>query len=58
MTFSTLGHLLNYLKTKQIEDMNDEMWNHLEQLWEEANSFGFNLGWVEGNVKCALDMKN
>ena len=53
-----MGHLLNYLKTKQIEDMNDEMWNHLEQLWEEANSFGFNLGWVEGNVKCALDMKN
>jgi len=30
MTFSALGRLLNYLKTKQVEDMNDKIWNHLE----------------------------
>lgn len=44
MAFSGLARLLYFLRTKHVKHVNHETSYHLEQLWDEAKSFGFDLG--------------
>ncbi|KAK7392745.1 hypothetical protein VNO78_21192 [Psophocarpus tetragonolobus] len=56
--FTALGRVLHFLKTKKVKDMNDNACNHLQILWEELETFKFDLSWLEPHVKSALSMKN
>ncbi|MED6116817.1 hypothetical protein PIB30_103749, partial [Stylosanthes scabra] len=55
---TALGRVLHFLKTKKVRDMNEEACNHLQILWEELQTFRFDLTWLEPHVKSALGMKN
>ncbi|WVZ16900.1 hypothetical protein V8G54_009882 [Vigna mungo] len=56
--FTVLGLVLYFLNTKQVKDMDDEACDHLKKLWEEVKIFGFDLSWLESDVKSALNLKN
>ncbi|KAI9090635.1 hypothetical protein K1719_028488 [Acacia pycnantha] len=56
--FTALGRVLHFLKTKRVKDMNDETCEHLQILWEELETFRFDLTWLEPHVQSALGMKN
>ncbi|XP_014515408.1 MATH domain and coiled-coil domain-containing protein At3g58250-like [Vigna radiata var. radiata] len=56
--FTALGRLLYFLNTKQVKDMDDEACDHLKKLWDEVKIFGFDLSWLESDVKSALNLKN
>jgi len=55
--FTALGRVLHFLKTKKVRDMDDESCNHLQTLWEELQTFGFDLGWLKPHVESALGIK-
>ncbi|XP_061372130.1 MATH domain and coiled-coil domain-containing protein At3g58270-like [Gastrolobium bilobum] len=55
--FIALGRVLLFLKTKKIRDMGGDNFMHLQVLWEELHSFGFDLTWLEPHVHSALDAK-
>ncbi|CAL0299471.1 unnamed protein product [Lupinus luteus] len=56
--FTALGRVLHFLKTKKVKDMNDVLFVHLQDLWEELETFKFDLTWLEPHVQSALGMKN
>ncbi|KAL1331738.1 hypothetical protein AAHE18_12G208400 [Arachis hypogaea] len=56
--FTALGRVLHFLKTKKVRDMDEEACSHLQILWEELETFRFNLTWLEPHVQSALGMKN
>ena len=56
--FTALGRVLHFLKTKKVKDMNDEACEHLQILWEELETFRFDLTWLEPHVQSALSMKS
>ncbi|KAB2594887.1 hypothetical protein D8674_030337 [Pyrus ussuriensis x Pyrus communis] len=55
--FTALGRLLHFLKTNKGTDMNKDACEHLRLLWEELESFRFDLAWLEPHVQSALGMK-
>lgn len=55
--FIALGRVLHFLKTKKIRDMGEDDSMHLQVLWEELQSFGFDLTWLEPHVQSALGAK-
>ncbi|KAM1251765.1 hypothetical protein ACFX13_040688 [Malus domestica] len=55
--FTALGRLLHFLKTNKGADMNEDACEHLRLLWEELESFRFDLAWLEPHVQSALGMK-
>ncbi|XP_068478986.1 MATH domain and coiled-coil domain-containing protein At3g58250-like isoform X2 [Phaseolus vulgaris] len=56
--FSALGRVLHFLKTKTVKDIDDEACNHLQILWDELKTFGFDLTWLEFYVESALGAKD
>ncbi|KAF1878064.1 hypothetical protein Lal_00022773 [Lupinus albus] len=56
--FTALGRVLHFLKTKKVKDMNDVLFMHLQVLWEELETFKFDLTWLEPHVQSALGMKS
>ncbi|XP_014513159.1 uncharacterized protein LOC106771673 [Vigna radiata var. radiata] len=56
-TLTALGRVLYFLNTKKVGDMDDDACNHLQTLWEELETFGFDLSWLRPHVQSALDMK-
>lgn len=56
--FTALGRILHFLKTKKVKDMNDDACMHLQILWEELETFRFDLTWLEPHVQSALGMKS
>ncbi|CAJ1963884.1 unnamed protein product [Sphenostylis stenocarpa] len=55
--FTALGRVLHFLKTKKVKDMDNDACNHLKILWEELETFKFDLTWLEPHVQSALSMK-
>ncbi|XP_048442249.1 MATH domain and coiled-coil domain-containing protein At3g58270-like isoform X1 [Pyrus x bretschneideri] len=55
--FTALGRLLHFLKTNKGTDMNEDACEHLQLLWEELESFRFDLAWLKPHVQSALGMK-
>ncbi|QCE05319.1 MATH domain and coiled-coil domain-containing protein At3g58370-like [Vigna unguiculata] len=55
--FTALGRVLHFLNTKKVRNMDDESCNHLQTLWEEVETFGFDLAWLKPHVESALGMK-
>ncbi|XP_061351806.1 MATH domain and coiled-coil domain-containing protein At3g58270-like isoform X2 [Gastrolobium bilobum] len=56
--FTALGRVLHFLKTKKVKDMDDDACEHLQILWEELETFRFDLSWLEPHVQSALGMKS
>ncbi|XP_019426717.1 PREDICTED: MATH domain and coiled-coil domain-containing protein At3g58270-like isoform X1 [Lupinus angustifolius] len=56
--FTALGRVLHFLKTKKVRDMNDALFMHLQALWEELETFKFDLTWLEPHVQSALGIKS
>ncbi|XP_061351811.1 MATH domain and coiled-coil domain-containing protein At3g58210-like [Gastrolobium bilobum] len=56
--FTVLGRVLHFLKTKKVKDMDDNACKHLQILWEELETFRFDLTWLEPHVQSALSMKS
>lgn len=56
--FTALGRVLHFLKTKRVKDMNGDACKDLQILWEELETFRFDLTWLEPHVQSALGMKN
>ncbi|XP_052112786.1 MATH domain and coiled-coil domain-containing protein At3g44800-like [Arachis duranensis] len=55
LSFTTLGKLLHFLKTKKVKDMkSDDACKELQDLWEEAEIRFDDLSWLEPHVKSAL----
>ncbi|CAN6697365.1 unnamed protein product [Malus baccata var. baccata] len=54
--FTALGRLLHFLKTTKVKDMTLDACNRLELLWEELESFKFDLAWLKPHVESAFDM--
>ncbi|KAH1060717.1 hypothetical protein AAZX31_02G158700 [Glycine max] len=53
--FTSLGHVLHFLKTKRVKDINEEDIKYLHGLWKElVKSSGFDLAWLEPYVQLAL----
>ncbi|KAL1369316.1 hypothetical protein HN51_023411 [Arachis hypogaea] len=59
-SFTTLGKVLQFLKTKKVKDMmNDDACKELQYLWEELEIVKFDdLSWLKEHVESALGMKN
>ncbi|MED6108127.1 hypothetical protein PIB30_020574 [Stylosanthes scabra] len=55
---TALGRVLHFLRTKRVRDMNEVACNRLQILWEELETFRFDLTWLEPHVKSALGMKS
>ncbi|KAF7818901.1 MATH domain and coiled-coil domain-containing protein [Senna tora] len=55
--FTALGRVLHFLNSKRVKDMNDEASDHLQILWDELETFKFDLIWLEPHVHSALGMK-
>ncbi|XP_057745675.1 uncharacterized protein LOC130963590 [Arachis stenosperma] len=53
-----VGRVLHFLKTKKERDMDEEACSNLQILWEELETFKFDLTWLEPHVQSALSMKN
>ena len=56
--FTALGRALYFLKTRKVKDMNDLSCKDLQIFWEELQTFGFDLSWLEHHVQSALGMKS
>ncbi|XP_045795789.1 MATH domain and coiled-coil domain-containing protein At3g58370-like [Trifolium pratense] len=56
--FTALGRVLYFLKTRKVKDMNEQACKDLQMLWEELETFKFDLTWLEPHVQSALGMKN
>ncbi|KAK7278783.1 hypothetical protein RJT34_23819 [Clitoria ternatea] len=57
--FTSLGHVLHFLKTKKVRDISEEDIKHLQGLWKElVKSSGFDLAWLEPYVNSALGVKD
>jgi hypothetical protein len=56
--FTALGRVLYFLKTRKVKDMNEQACKDLQMLWEELETFGFDLAWLEPHVQSALGLKN
>ncbi|XP_061351810.1 MATH domain and coiled-coil domain-containing protein At3g58370-like [Gastrolobium bilobum] len=52
--FTALGRVLFFLKTKKVIDMKDDAREHLQILWNELETFGFDLEWLKPHVESAL----
>ena len=58
-SFTALGRVLHFLKTKKVKDMNEDGFKELQNLWEELDIVRFDdLTWLEPHVKSALCMKS
>ncbi|XP_061999767.1 uncharacterized protein LOC133717128 isoform X2 [Rosa rugosa] len=60
--FTALGRLLHFLNTTKVKDMMEDPrehdpCEHLQVLWEEVETFRFDLSWLEPYVQSALGMK-
>ncbi|KAM5551212.1 hypothetical protein ABKV19_026173 [Rosa sericea] len=60
--FTALGRLLHFLNTTKVKDMMEDPrehdpCEHLQVLWEEVETFRFDLSWLEPSVQSALGMK-
>ncbi|TQE10311.1 hypothetical protein C1H46_004150 [Malus baccata] len=55
--FTALGRVLHFLKTTKVRDMTPDTSEHVQLLWEELETFKFDLGWLEPYVQAALDVK-
>ncbi|KAJ7971379.1 Ubiquitin carboxyl-terminal hydrolase family protein [Quillaja saponaria] len=56
--FTALGRVLYFLKTTKIKDMKEvEVCKNLQVLWEELETFKFDLTWLEPHVRSALDTR-
>ncbi|XP_040371498.1 uncharacterized protein LOC112184860 isoform X2 [Rosa chinensis] len=60
--FTALGRLLHFLDTTKVKDMMEDPrehdpCEHLQVLWEEVETFRFDLSWLEPYVQSALEMK-
>ncbi|XP_047175866.1 MATH domain and coiled-coil domain-containing protein At3g58260-like [Vigna umbellata] len=55
--FTALGRVLYFLNTNKVRDMDDDACNHLQTLWEELETCGFDLSWLKPQVQSALSMK-
>jgi len=55
--FTALGRVLHFLRTKKVEDMDEEACNHLQILWDELKTCGFDLSWLEFYVEAALNRR-
>ncbi|MED6108136.1 hypothetical protein PIB30_020583 [Stylosanthes scabra] len=54
-SFSALGKLLLFLKTRKVKDlMNHDACKELQDLWDEAEIMFDNLSWLEPHVKSIL----
>ncbi|ESW07050.1 hypothetical protein PHAVU_010G097900 [Phaseolus vulgaris] len=56
--FTALGRVLHFLNTKKLKDMDEEACNHLQILWDELKTCGFDLTWLEFYVESALNVKD
>ncbi|QHO25681.1 hypothetical protein S83_040200 [Arachis hypogaea] len=55
LSFTTLGKLLHFLKTKKVKDMKRyDACKELQDLWDEAEIRFDDLSWLEPHVKSAL----
>ncbi|MED6113241.1 hypothetical protein PIB30_068985 [Stylosanthes scabra] len=58
-SFTTLGKVLHFLKTKKVKDMDDDACKELKDLWEELEMVKFDdLSWLKPHVESALSMRN
>ncbi|XP_050386987.1 uncharacterized protein LOC126803240 isoform X2 [Argentina anserina] len=60
--FTALGRVLHFLNTTKVKDMMEDSCEHdpcehLQVLWEEVQTFRFDLSWLEPFVQSALGMK-
>ncbi|CAB4268512.1 unnamed protein product [Prunus armeniaca] len=55
--FTALGRLLRFLKTTKAKDMTRGACKCLQLLWEELETFKFDLVWLEPHVQSVLVMK-
>ncbi|BBG96707.1 ubiquitin-specific protease 12 [Prunus dulcis] len=55
--FTALGRLLRFLKTTKAKDMTHDACKRLQLLWEELETFKFDLVWLEPHVQSVLVMK-
>ncbi|KAJ7975933.1 Ubiquitin carboxyl-terminal hydrolase family protein [Quillaja saponaria] len=52
--FTALGRVLHFLKTTKGKEITEEMCEQLQVLWEELETFKFDLTWLEPHVESAL----
>lgn len=55
---TALGRVLHFLNTKRVKDMNEEACNHLQILWEELETVGFDLSWLKPYFESAIGKKS
>ncbi|KAK9912374.1 hypothetical protein M0R45_036241 [Rubus argutus] len=55
---TTLGRLLHFLKTRKLKDLNQDGYESLQLLWEELETFKFDLAWLQPHVQSVLGTKN
>ncbi|KAK9912373.1 hypothetical protein M0R45_036240 [Rubus argutus] len=55
--FKTLGRLLHFLKTRKLTDLNQDGYDSLQLLWEELETFKFDLAWLQPHVQSVFGMK-
>ncbi|XP_050133796.1 MATH domain and coiled-coil domain-containing protein At3g58270-like [Malus sylvestris] len=55
--FTALGRVLHFLKTTKVKDMTLDTCERVQLLWEELETFKFDLCWLEPYVQSALDVK-
>ncbi|XP_007219785.2 MATH domain and coiled-coil domain-containing protein At3g58360 [Prunus persica] len=55
--YTALGRLLRFLKTTKAKDMTRDACKRLQLLWEELETFKFDLAWLEPHVQLVLVMK-
>ncbi|VVA38114.1 PREDICTED: MATH domain, partial [Prunus dulcis] len=55
--FTALGRLLRFLKTTKAKDMTHDACKRLQLLWEELETFKFDLAWLEPHVQLVLVTK-
>ncbi|KAI5342691.1 hypothetical protein L3X38_010567 [Prunus dulcis] len=55
--FTALGRLLRFLKTTKAKDMTHDACKRLQLLWEELETFKFDLAWLEPPVQLVLVTK-
>ncbi|XP_050364838.1 MATH domain and coiled-coil domain-containing protein At3g58360-like [Argentina anserina] len=56
--FTTFGRLLHFLKTTKVKDLNQDGYERLQLLWEELETFKFDLAWLQPHVESVFGMKN
>ncbi|KAM5551209.1 hypothetical protein ABKV19_026171 [Rosa sericea] len=56
--FTTLGRLLHFLKSTKVKDLNQDGYERLQILWDELESFKFDLTWLQPHVQSVFGMKN